>query len=661
MSRAAGNTPGGEPGYAAGAGQGQAAGPGPGQAAGPEPGQTAGAGQDRISYFSLTAGGTLLALKLRDRFGGEAHLPSCYSLGCRRCRPFDSIAEALPQSFQAGETIICVMAAGIVTRLLAPHLKSKHDDPAVLVLDEEGRHVIPLLGGHAAGANAMAREIADFLGADAAITTASDVQGMTAPDELARALGAAIDDLLALRKVTALLVDGEPVCIQSACNPEVSGYSWLAPDADAREFSGRLLISYRLPGKDTEVDPGAADPGAAAAGAGPRQVTARLIPRIVTAGVGCRRGAGADSILAAIDAACLAHGIDRRAVGALASVAAKRDEAGLSEAAARLGAELIFYSAARLRELDRPGSSFVEAAVGTPAVCEPAALLGAGPEARLLAAKTAADGVTVALAAAAPKPPALANTGAGSGGVAVVGIGAGTGPLLTAEARRAIRDADIVLGYRTYIEQVRHLFPHKEYIPGSMGAEIDRCRQARELAEAGRRVALVSSGDPGIYGMAGLMLELAGGVRVSVVPGVTAAQLAAARLGAPLMNDFVTISLSDLLTPREEVLRRVEAAAASDLVICIYNPTSKKRRPLFEAACAALLRHRSGSTPAGWVRDAGGPEETVRMCALGELAEQEVDMRTVIIIGNSQTVLAEGRMITRRGYENKTAAPERRR
>ncbi len=624
MSRAAGNTPGGEPG--------------------------------RISYFSLTAGGTLLALKLRDRFGGEAHLPSCYSLGCRRCRPFDSIAEALPQSFLAGETVICVMAAGIVTRLLAPHLKSKHDDPAVLVLDEEGRHVIPLLGGHAAGANALAREIAGFLGADAAITTASDVQGMTAPDELARALGAAIDDPLALRKVTALLVDGEPVCIQSACNPEVSGYSWLAPDADAREFPGRILISYQLPGKDTEVDP-----AAGAAAAVPRQVTARLIPRIVTAGVGCRRGAGADSILAAIDAACLAHGIDRRAVGALASVEAKRDEAGLSEAAARLGAELVFYSAAELRELDRPGNSFVEAAVGTPAVCEPAALLGAGPDARLLAAKDAADGVTVALAAAAPKPPALPKTGAGSGGVAVIGIGAGTGPLLTAEARRAIRDADIVLGYRTYIEQVRQIFPHKEYIPGSMGAEIDRCRQARELAEAGRRVALVSSGDPGIYGMAGLMLELAGGVPVSVIPGVTAAQLAAARLGAPLMNDFITISLSDLLTPREEVLRRVDVAAASDLVICIYNPTSKKRRPLFEAACAALLRHRSGSTPAGWVRDAGGPDETVRTCALGELAEQEVDMRTVIIVGNSQTVLAEGRMITRRGYEKKTAASEPRR
>lgn len=238
----------------------------------------------------------------------------------------------------------------------------------------------------------------------------------------------------------------------------------------------------------------------------------------------------------------------------------------------------------------------------------------------------------------------------GMGRVLVIGIGAGTADLLTQEAAAAINAADVVLGYRTYIEQLRPIFPDKDYRSGSMGRELDRCREAIELAAAGKSVALVSSGDPGIYGMAGPILQIANGVPVHIIPGITAAQIAASRLGAPLMNDFVTLSLSDLLTPRAEVLRRVTAAAASDLVTCLYNPTSRKRRPLYESACAILLEHRPADTPVGWVRDAGGPAEEARIVALGELAAQDTDMRTVIIVGNSRTEVIKGKLVTRRGY-----------
>lgn len=606
-----------------------------------------------ISYFSLTASGSLLALKLSERFGGAARLPRSHSLGCGHCSPFDDLAEALPERFRAGDTVVCVMAAGIVMRLLAPHLTTKQDDPAVIVIDEGGSHVIPLLGGHAAGANKLAREIAVFLDAKPAITTASDVQGLVAPDEVAKLLGAVVADTNKLREVAALLVNGESVCIESAADPGIEDYGWVAPGACRNGYAGRLLVT-----------PFAGDGEMEEAGS----ITARLIPRVVKAGLGCRRGTASAEIIEAIETACSGAAIDPRSISTLASVTAKQDEAGLAAAARELGAGLLFYSPAELSRLGRPGSDFVAEQVGTPAVSEPAALMAAGNGARLLAGKTAYGPVTVALAmgaasgdqrtsaAASAEPSGNASaTGLNadevlSGRVMVVGTGAGTAPLLTEEAAACISAADVVIGYRTYIDQMRKIFPAKKFISGSMGKEKERCLEALAMANSGQVVALISSGDPGVYGMAGLILELADGIEVTVAPGVTAAQLAAARLGAPLMNDYITLSLSDLLTPRNEVLRRVEAAAASDMVICLYNPTSRKRQPLFEEACRLLEQHRPAGTIVGWVRDAGGPDEEAALIKLSELSAQDIDMRCIVIVGNSSTEVIKGRMVTRRGY-----------
>lgn len=586
-----------------------------------------------ISIFSLTAGGALTALKLRDRFGGTAHLPRCHSLGCERCSPFDAIADILPERFAAGDTVVCVMAAGIVFRLLAPHLQQKHDDPAVIVIDEDGNYVVPLLGGHAAGANRLAVEIADYLGGEAVLTTSSDVQGLTAPDEVARMVGARVADELELRRVTSLLVNGEEVCIESEQEPCIDGYRWVERGADASGCRGRLVISH-LDGE--------------AAGDMP---TAKLVPRRVAVGIGCKRDTPATDIVAAVKAACDEAGVDPLAVGMIASVELKEDEPGLRTAAAALGAGLAFYPAGELDALDREGSDFVRQQTGTAAVSEPAALLAAGPEARLLAGKAARGGVTTALALA-PRSLTLPDD-VGQGSIVVVGIGAGSRQSLTREAAAALRTASTIIGYRTYIQQVRQIYPDKEFIDGAMGAELDRCRKALELARSGKKVALVSSGDAGIYGMAGPLLEMAGETPVTVIPGITAAQLAAASLGAPLMNDYITISLSDLLTPREEVLRRVESAARADMVICLYNPTSKKRRPLFEEACGIIADHRPGETVVGLVRKAGSVDESVAIFTLAKLARAEVDMRSVVVIGNSKTSVISGRMVTTRGYEKK--------
>jgi precorrin-3B C17-methyltransferase len=238
--------------------------------------------------------------------------------------------------------------------------------------------------------------------------------------------------------------------------------------------------------------------------------------------------------------------------------------------------------------------------------------------------------------------------------IVAVGIGPGSNQTLTAEAAEALRRAEVVIGYRPYIDMVAGvLSPQVEVEASGMRQEVDRCRRALELHRAGRAVAVVSSGDAGVYGMAGLLMELDPFTEVEVVPGVTAAQAAAARLGAPLMNDFVVLSLSDLLTPTEEVLARTRAAAAAGLVTCLYNPASRRRRPLFEQAVGIFREHRPDDTPVGWVRNAYRPDEEVHLTTLGALADEPVDMWSVVIIGSARTEVLGGRMVTRRGYADR--------
>lgn len=233
----------------------------------------------------------------------------------------------------------------------------------------------------------------------------------------------------------------------------------------------------------------------------------------------------------------------------------------------------------------------------------------------------------------------------------VVGIGPGEREQMTPRALEALERCDIILGYRIYIDLIAPLLPNKELRPFAMRQEAQRCQEALDLALAGRTVGLVSSGDPGVYGMAGLMLEVAGErTEVEVVPGVTAASAAASALGAPLTHDFAVISLSDLLTPQEVIERRLLAAAGTDFVLCIYNPSSHGRPDHFRWACDVLLRVLPPQTPAGWVRNAGRPGQECRAATLGEIRDDPLDMFCTAIVGNSSTRLLGGRMVTPRGY-----------
>lgn len=240
--------------------------------------------------------------------------------------------------------------------------------------------------------------------------------------------------------------------------------------------------------------------------------------------------------------------------------------------------------------------------------------------------------------------------------VYVVGIGPGGEEYMTKQAIAAMERADVLCGYTVYIDLVKPLFPGKECFTTPMTREIERCRWALETARGGRTVALVCSGDAGVYGMAGPLLQLAEDyedVDVEVVSGVTSALSGAAVLGAPLMHDFCVISLSDLLTPWEQIERRLACAAAGDFVICLYNPSSRKRADYLRRACDILLRDKSPDTICGWVRNIGREGQQHKLLTLGELGEASLDMFTTVFIGSSTTQIAAGRMVTPRGYEAK--------
>ena len=236
----------------------------------------------------------------------------------------------------------------------------------------------------------------------------------------------------------------------------------------------------------------------------------------------------------------------------------------------------------------------------------------------------------------------------------VIGIGPGCRDLMTQEAISAMEDAEVIVGYKTYIKLVEDFIKDKEVVQNGMRKEVDRCQDAIDIAKTGKKVAVISSGDAGIYGMAGLILELITkqelDIPVKVIPGVTASIGAAAVLGAPIMHDFCHISLSDLMTPWEVIEKRLRLAADADFVICLYNPRSKGRSEHLAKAFKIMGEFKDGSTPVGIVKDVGREDQEKFICTFDTMDFERVDMTTMVIIGNKSTYIHDDLMITPRGY-----------
>lgn len=235
----------------------------------------------------------------------------------------------------------------------------------------------------------------------------------------------------------------------------------------------------------------------------------------------------------------------------------------------------------------------------------------------------------------------------------VIGLGPGSYENLTIKADRALQEVDVVIGYTVYVDLVKEYYPEKEFMTTTMKKEVERCRLAFEEAEKGKKVAMVCSGDAGVYGMAGLMYQVGEeypDVELSIIPGITAALGGGAVLGAPLTHDFAVISLSDLLTPWETITERLLDAAKGDFCVCIYNPSSKKRHDYLKKACEIFLQYKDKNTVCGYVQNIGRDGENGKVLTLEELKDTQVDMFTTVFIGNRETKIIDGHMVTPRGY-----------
>ncbi|APO85619.1 precorrin-3B C(17)-methyltransferase [Marivivens sp. JLT3646] len=536
--------------------------------------------------------------------------------------------------FAAGVPIIGVCASGILIRAVAPLLSDKRSEPPVLSVSDDGSVVIPLLGGHR-GANRLAQEIAVALNAKAAVTTAGDV-----------AIGVALD-------------------------APPAGYR-LANPLDAKDAMAAILAGegISLTGEnifDLEADGGAVNLVVSETPVEGNAKTLVYHPQTYVVGVGCARNADAEELWSLVTTTLQNAGIAQGAVACVATIDLKGDEPAMNTVAKRLGVPLRLFTAEELeaQKVANP-SDVVFAEVGCHGVSEGAAL--AASDGKLVVEKTKTANTTCAIARA--DPPITEMKGRSRGRLSVVGIGPGQATWRTPEVSKLVAEADELVGYGFYIDLLGPLAHGKIRSDFPLGGEEDRCRYALERAGEGRNVALVCSGDAGIYAMGALTFELldrspeALGVsdaarRVDVVcsPGVSALQGAAARAGAPLGHDFCTISLSDLLTPRDDIIRRLHAAAEGDFVIAFYNPVSKTRRTLLAEARDILLQHRPADTPVMLASSLGRPEEYVRYRRLADLEVDEVDMLTVVLVGSSNSRLAqlgEGpRMFTPRGYARK--------
>ncbi|MDI7863578.1 precorrin-3B C(17)-methyltransferase [Rhizobiaceae bacterium n13] len=577
--------------------------------------------------------------RIAELTGGDLHGASARVSSAEVA--FDQLKPHLQGLFVEGRPIVAVMASGAVIRLLAPVLADKMLEPPVLAVSEDGSSVVPLLGGHH-GANDLARLLADGLHGHAAVTTAGDVRfgvALDAPSE-----GYVLANPENAKAVMAELVAGAPARLDGEA-------AWLAGNGIPFAADGAVTLTITDRSKT------------------PTPLELVYHPKTLVLGMGCERGASSEEAIALAEKAVADSGVAEESIAAVASIDLKADETAIHAVAARFGVPARFFDASTLEaetpRLQNP-SEVVFAEVGCHGVAEGAALAASGSDSELVFAKIKSKGATAAIARSSSiiDPDAI---GRSRGKLFVVGIGPGAGRWRSPEVSAMVAASTDLVGYSLYLDLLGPLARGKTRHDFDLGKEEARVVHAMELAGQGRDVALVCSGDAGIYAMATLVFELfekggisdaASRIEVQVSPGISALQAAAARAGAPLGHDFCTISLSDLLTPWEDIQRRVRAAGEGDFVIAFYNPVSMKRRTQLAYARDKLLEYRPHSTPVILATNLGREGERVRVVPLGELNVDDVDMLTVVVVGSSESrtvTTGDGRtwVFTPRGYSGK--------
>ena len=564
-----------------------------------------------FTIFYLSSEGKKLAEKLR--------------ILLKKAEIYKLKRELIAEKWQKGNILIFIMALGIVIRQITEFVKSKKEDPGVLVINETGKFVIPLLGGHSAEVNKIAQELADFLGSEPVITTASDSKALPALHLWIKRMGLISKNPEILPKIMAIFNEKGYLKVYKETNLKIPLFNF-AKEVDNYREAEVIITNKSLGDLKTQLI---------------------LIAPNLWVGLGFHEGITEKEIEIAINKVFKEKKLDILALKGIATLEKKAKYLPLKTFCQNKKLILLGFNKDELQKKEAcTPSKRVFQAVGVYSVSEQSALVAS--KGSLLIPKRTLKNITIAVAEEIYRIP---------GKLYIVGTGPGKIEYLTLKALTILREAEVVVGYKTYLKFLEKLLPGKEIYNFSMTEEIKRAKKAIEEALKGKIVALISGGDPGIYGMAGLVLEILGknnlSLEVEIIPGISALNACSALIGAPLMNDFAVISLSDRLTPWEEIKKRLNLISQADLPIVIYNPRSKKRKIQLSEAKKIILQYRKETIPVAVVCSAMRDSQKIYFTTLGELDENLVDMKSTIIIGSSKSFYFNQWFITPRGYERK--------
>lgn len=562
-----------------------------------------------------------------------------------------SLKEHLEKTWHQYQGIIFALTTGAVIRLIAPLLQNKETDPAIIVIDSDLKYVISLCGGHQGGADKLAQLIAHQLDATAIITSASNHLNLPGIDVLGNPYGWQKGEGN-WTEVSASIARKEKVLVIQ----DAGSTLWTNSLPSSHPFN---FMSYQDLSRSHTIPPAIVFISAKKNSLSSYDIpVVQWHPRVLWIGIGCERGTSKNLIKYGIEQIFSKFNLTKKAIAGIATIDIKADEKSLLELLEEWNLPLKTFTAEELSQIIVPNpSEIVYKEVNTPSVAEASALKASYTQnlivsKQIIKLQNETGAVTLAIAQSKSE-----ETGR-IGKIYLVGIGPGNLSQMTPASKTAIAEADIVIGYNLYLDLILALFRPGQIIEASpITQEIQRAERAIELAKWGSTVAVVSSGDCGIYGMGGLVLESLSyqgwdgkTPSVKVFSGITAMQAAAAKLGAPLMHDFCAISLSDLLTPWDVIEKRIIAAASADFVTGIYNPKSKTRTQQIVKTQEIFLQYRNKNTPVAIVNSVEREDEQITITTLQEMLNFPIDMLTTLIIGNSNTKHYQNWMITPRGY-----------
>ena len=547
--------------------------------------------------------------------------------------------EFLRENWEDLDLIIFIGSLGASVRIINSFLTSKDQDPGVIVIDNKCSKIVPLIGLHQSNTQNIACQIASLLGGEIIVTNNSNYQNLLNLDAFGNQWG---------WKRSGKINDWSKLVIKQAKNEEIF----------CKQLSGNNLwktsesaeIINQIDKKETEK------PDSTFYVSIFENHETTWHPPVLWVGIGCERNTSKELIRNSLNNFFESGNLSQQSIAGFATIDIKKNEKGIVELVKEKNLPIKFFSKEDLSKIIVPNpSNIVQNEIGTPSVAEASCLLAAGEESKLLEEKRIFKNQSGAVTIAIAESKNQYNPTHGE--IHIIGSGPGDISFLTSNAKKALSRCTVWIGYKMYLDLIKSLKRSDQVlIESKLTEEKERCSKAIKLAEEGIKVALISSGESGFYGMAGLLLELLQKIEkeyrphFEVHPGISSVQLAAALSGAPLMNDFCSISLSDKLTPWSLIERRIEGALLGDFVIAFFNPQSIERNWQLNSAIDICLKSRRGDTPVLIARQVGRENQTKKFFTLNTIPFKEIDMLSIIIIGNSQTTLVDEIFLTPRGY-----------